>query len=84
MKKNVIPIYLDERQDRILRRLAENEGISISSIVRKSVDLMIQRLPVDKDPALRIVGLGSSRRKDLGVRHDEAIIQELEKEFRED
>ncbi len=84
MKKTVIPIYLEERQERILRKLAESEGSSISSIVRKSVDLMIQRLPVDKDPALRIVGLGSSRRKDLGVRHDEVIVQELEKEFRED
>ncbi|MCI0416338.1 hypothetical protein L0222_26485 [bacterium] len=84
MKKNVIPIYLEDRQERILRKLSESEGTSISSVVRKAVDLMIQHLPVDKDPALRIVGLGSSRKKDLGVRHDEAIIQELEKEFRED
>jgi len=77
MKKQAIPIYLEERQHKILRRIAAEEKTSISSLIRRSVDCMLQALPAEKDPARQIIGLGSSSASDLATRHDEYFAKEV-------
>ena len=80
MRKQMIPIYLEERQGRIVRQIAKEEGVSISHLVRKSLDEFIRKLPAEKDPARQIVGLGSSGISDLATRHDEYLIKEIASE----
>ena len=78
----MIPMYLNERQERILRRIATEKGVSLTSLVRESVDLYLQKTPAEQDLAWRIIGLGKSRKSDLGLKHDEYLIQEIKKESR--
>jgi 16S rRNA U516 pseudouridylate synthase RsuA-like enzyme len=73
LAKRPIQIYLEERQDRALRRIAEEKGISLSELIRRSIDLYLENLPVEDDPALKIVGLGRSGLGDLAERHDEYL-----------
>jgi hypothetical protein len=73
-------MYLDERQERILRRLAKEKGVSLTFLVRESVDLYLQKTPAEQDSAWRIIGLGKSRKPDLGSKHDDYLIAEINKE----
>ncbi len=82
LTKRPIQVYLEARQDQALRRLAAEEGVSLSELIRRSVDLLLAELPVEQDPAWKIVGLGRSDVSDLGTRHDEYLVQELSKEIK--
>ena len=81
LTKRPIQVYLEERQDRALRRLAAEEGVSLSELIRRSVDLLLAQLPVEQDPAWQIIGLGSSDVNDLGARHDKYLAQEISEEI---
>lgn len=81
LTKRPIQVYLEERQDRTLRRLAAEEGVSLSELIRRSVDLMIDQLPVEQDPAWKIIGLGNTATSDLATHHDEHLVEELGKEL---
>ena len=44
--KSPIQIYLDERQNQALRRLAKEKNTSVSELVRRGIDLLLgQVLP---------------------------------------
>jgi len=79
--KHPIQVYLDDRQKRALRRLAEQENTTLSELIRRGVDLLLTRLPAGKDPAYRLIGLFASGVDDLAENHDEYIVQEIEKEW---
>ena len=79
LTKRPIQVYLEERQDNALRRIAESRDVSLSELIRRSIDLYLNNLPVQDDPAMRIVGLGRSGLGDLSEKHDEYLI-EWEKE----
>jgi hypothetical protein len=70
-----IQIYLKPEQDQALRHLAKRLGISIAELIRRSVDMYLHSLPVEDDPALRLVGLGRSGRHDLSADHDRVLAQ---------
>lgn len=58
-----------------LKARAHSRGMSVGSLVREAVEKYVlngdhESLPVEEDPALRIVGLGRSGRGDLARRHD--------------
>jgi len=78
----MIPIYLEERQERILRRMAKDNKVSISSLIRKSVDALLDRTPAEQDPAWKIIELSKSKSPDLGSKHDNYLVEEIAKEFR--
>jgi hypothetical protein len=78
-----IQVYLDERQNRALRRLASQEEATLSELIRRGVDLLLEQVPVEQDPAFQLIGIGSSGVADLGEQHDEYLTQEIEKETRE-
>jgi hypothetical protein len=78
----MIPIYLEERQERILRRMAKDNKVSISSLVRKSVDALLDKTPAEQDPAWKIIELSKSNASDLGSKHDDYLVEEIRKEFR--
>ena len=70
MTAKPIQIYLRPEQDQAVRALAQRQHASIAEIIRRSIDRYLVALPVEDDPAMRLVGLGGSGRKDLAARHD--------------
>jgi hypothetical protein len=72
-----IQVYLEERQDRALRRIARERGTTLTELVRESLDLWLRARPAEKDPAWQIVGLGASDTDDLGRAHDEHLAAAL-------
>ena len=81
LTKRPLHIYLEERQDRALRKLATEKGVSLSELIRRSVDLLLAELPAEKDPAWEIIDLGRSDVSDLGTRHNEYLVEEITKEI---
>ncbi len=81
LAKRPIQVYLEEQQDRALRKLAAEQGVSLSELIRRSVDLLLAQVPAEEDPAWKIIGLGRSNIADLGTRHDEYLVQETSKEI---
>lgn len=57
----------------MLEVLAHKRGISKAAILRSGIDKFLKELPVEEDPAMEIVGLGSSRKGDLSEKHDKYI-----------
>lgn len=58
-----------------LESLALRKGISKAEIIRLSLDKYLSALPVEEDPALGIMGLGRSGKKDMSERHDAYIVE---------
>jgi hypothetical protein len=68
--KKPIQIYIEPQQDDILAALARSRGISKAEIIRDSLELYFSQIPAEKDPAMGLVGIGNSGKKDLSERHD--------------
>lgn len=79
--KRPIQIYLEEKQHQALRRLASDENVSLSALVRRGVDLLLQQVPIEKDPAWEIIGLGRSNVSDAAKQHDDYLVEDLAKEM---
>ena len=76
LKKKPIQIYLDVKQDNALEYFAKKIGASKAELIRRSVDdFLKKRIPLEKDPALEIVGLaGKIGVSDMSEKHDEYIV----------
>lgn len=72
-----IQVYLEAQQDQHLRRIAEQRGVSLSTLVRDSVEAWLRQLPLHDDPALALVDLGASGIPDLGSEHDAHLAKTL-------
>ncbi len=83
LSKRPIQIYLETRQDQALRRLAKGKNVSISELLRRGIDLLLNQMPVEEDPAYQIIGLAASGVSDVAENHDEYLVQEIEKEWKE-
>jgi len=70
LKKKPIQIYIEPRQDKVLEILSKKRGVSKAEIIRESLEKFLRELPVEKDPAMSIIGLGGSGKGDLSVKHD--------------
>jgi len=75
LKKKPIQIYIEPRQEMSLESLARRKGISKAEIIRLSLDKYLSSLPVEEDPALGIMGLGRSGKKDVSERHDDYLAE---------
>ena len=78
LKKIPIQIYLEPEQEKIVGLLSKSSGKSKAAIIRSCISKYISTLPLEKDPALNIVNLGASEKKDIARRHDRYLIS-LEK-----
>ncbi|MGR3179431.1 MAG: ribbon-helix-helix domain-containing protein [Candidatus Anammoxibacter sp.] len=74
LKKKPIQIYIDRRQDDVLEVLSKKRGISKAELIRKSLDTFLNSLPIDEDPAMGIIGLGSSGKSDISTKHDKYLV----------
>jgi len=73
LKKKPIQLYIEPRQDHLLEVLAQKRGVSKAAILRAGIDKFLKELPIEEDPAMEIVGLGSSGKGDLSEKHDKYI-----------
>jgi len=80
--KSPIQVYLDERQNQALHRLAKEKNTTVSELVRHGIDLLLRQVPVENDPAFQIVGLGASGVPNIAEKHDEYLAREIQKESR--
>lgn len=75
LKKKPIQVYIEPGQNNILEALSKKKGVSKAEIIRESLEHYFQKLPVEEDPALDIIGLGNSGKRDLSKKHDKYVIQ---------
>ena len=76
--KKPMQIYLDPAQDRALRGLAGQAGVSMAELIRKSIDHYLgEALSPGDDPSLGLIGLGRSGRDDLAEDHDRVIAADV-------
>ena len=78
-KKKPIQIYIEHGQDDALEVLAKKKGVSKASIIRESLAKYLKELPVQEDPAMGLIGLGSSDKSDVSQRHDHYLVKHTRK-----
>ncbi len=70
-------VYLTPQQHRALKREAAREGISMTEVVRRILDLHLRKRGAGKRPSkdlvLSFVGLGASRSKSVSKDNDRAL-----------
>ena len=75
LKKKPIQIYIEPKQEMMLKNLARKKQISKAEIIRLSIDSYLSKLPVEEDPALGIIGLGKSGMGDISKKHDSYLVR---------
>jgi hypothetical protein len=73
LKKKPIQIYIEPQQDYVLENLAKKRGLSKAEIIRKSLDKFLREIPLEEDPGMGLIGLGSSGKKNLSRDHDQYL-----------
>ncbi len=73
LKKKPIQIYIEPQQNYVLEILSEKKGVSKAEIIRESLAKYLNELPVEEDPAMALIGLGSSKKRDLSSQHDKYL-----------
>ncbi|HEV2281929.1 MAG TPA: ribbon-helix-helix domain-containing protein [bacterium] len=72
-------VQLTERQTQHLRRLSSERGVSMSTLVRQAVDLLLESGGAEREMlwrrAMTAVGRFKSGRTDVSVRHDEHVAE---------
>ena len=75
LKKKPIQIYIELQQDHVLKALSKRKGISKAEIIRESLERFLREVPVVEDPAISLIGLGSSGKRDLSDQHDKYLVR---------
>ncbi len=70
LKKKPIQIYIDVGQDTLLDALSRRRGISKAAMIRESIEKMLKEMPVEEYPAMELMGMGGSGKKDMAKQHD--------------
>jgi hypothetical protein len=77
LKKKPIQIYIEHQQDHALTALARDKGLSKAEVIRECLDKYLREIPLKDDPAMGLIGLGNSGKKDLSNRHDDYFVQHV-------
>ena len=73
LKKIPFQIYLEPEQDKAVSLLSRKSGKSKAHVIRSCISKYINSFPVDQDPALDIMNLGTSGKTDIADKHDEYL-----------
>ena len=74
-KKVPIQIYLDPDQYKMIDLLSKSRNMSKAATIRNCITSYLESLPLENDPALNIVNLGASGKKDIAAKHDDYLIE---------
>ncbi len=75
LRKIPMKIRLRPGQVEALQRLALQQHVSVSELVRRGVDLLLKEQAPENDPLLGIIGLGRSGISDLSENHDRYLVE---------
>jgi len=72
-------VYLEPEQHRLLKREAQEKGVSLAELLRQIVrDHLRRNRP--REEFLKIVGLGRSGKSDVAVEHDRYIAEAISRD----
>ena len=74
-KKVPIQIYLDPDQFKMIDLLSKAGNTSKAATIRNCIAKYLESLPLENDPALNIINLGASGKKDIAAKHDDYLIK---------
>ena len=74
-KKVPIQIYLDADQFKMIDLLSKASNTSKAATIRNCIAKYLESLPLENDPALNIINLGASDKKDIAAKHDDYLIE---------
>ena len=74
-KKIPIQIYLDPDQFNMIELLSKARKTSKAATIRNCIAKYLEGLPLEDYPALNIMNLGASGKKDIADRHDDYLIK---------
>lgn len=74
IKKIPTQIYLEPEQEKVIALLSKATGKSKAAIIRSCIAKFLSNLPLENDPALGIMNLGASGKKDIAERHNEYLL----------
>ena len=74
-KKIPIQIYLDPDQFKMIDILSKSRNTSKAATIRNCIDKYLASLPLENDPALNLMNLGASGKKDISAKHDDYLIE---------
>jgi len=74
-KKVPIQIYLDPDQFKMIDLLSKARNTSKAATIRNCIAKYFESLPLANDPALNIINLGASGKKDIAAKHDDYLIK---------
>jgi hypothetical protein len=74
-KKIPIQIYLDPDQFKMIDLLSKAMNTSKAATIRNCITKYLESLPLENDPALNIINLGASGKKDIAAKHDDYLIE---------
>lgn len=74
-KKVPIQIYLDPDQFKMIDLLSKARKTSKAATIRNCIDNYLASIPLENDPALNIMNLGASGKKDISAKHDDYLIE---------
>jgi hypothetical protein len=72
-KKIPIQIYLDPDQFRMIDLLSKARSTSKAATIRECIAEYFKSIPLENDPALKIINLGASGNKDIAAKHDDYL-----------
>jgi len=74
IKKIPFQIYLEPEQEKIIALLSKRSGKPKAAIIRLCISKYISNIPLKDDPALEVMNLGNSGKKDISKKHDDYLI----------
>jgi predicted DNA-binding protein len=74
-KKVPIQIYLDPEQFKKIDILSKARNTSKAATIRECIAKYLESIPLENDPALNIMNLGASGKKDIAAKHDDYLIE---------
>ncbi len=74
-KKVPIQIYLDPDQFKMIDLLSKTRNTSKAATIRNCIAKYLESLPLENDPALNLMNLGASGKKDISAKHDYYLIE---------
>ena len=73
LRKTPIQVYLEPEQEKIVNALSISTGKSKAAIIRSCISKFIAGLPPEQDPAMKIIGIGESGKKNVSQKHDDYL-----------
>lgn len=75
LRKKPLQMYIEPRQDAALSVLSKKKGVSKAELIRESIERYLSTIPLQDDPAMNLVALGKSGKRDLSEKHDVYLAQ---------